>query len=256
MLRGTQWDDTSRLAGTQVGCGVPGAAIPQRRQPRCIVCSWSRTRPSRDRRPRSGPNPAWGAPGGPPRPRPGGRPERNSRGESGHLRRPGEAVPGASSSPHPGHGPPQLSRALGPCRGRGLRPQPRCEGGSLGEHWRGKQGGWGERRLGLGTPSWGDVQARREGVGALLVVPLASALRGNSTEPGLGDLTHFRKAEGKEKRHPHPFVPACRDPTASPFLMRRCTRPPSANPCGRAGRRGCWEGAAGWAFQAFRLRGG
>lgn len=132
MLRGTQWDDTSRLAGTQVGCGVLGAAIPQRLQPRYIVCSWSRTRPSRDRRPRSGPNPAWGATGGPPRPRPGGHPERNSRGEFGHLRRPGEAVPGASSSLHPGHGPPQLSRALGPCRGRGLRPQPCREGGSPG----------------------------------------------------------------------------------------------------------------------------
>lgn len=201
----------SRLAGAKVGCGVPGAAIPQRLQPRCIVCSWSRTRLSRDRRPRSGPNSAWGAPGGPPRPKPGGCPERNSRGESGHLRRPGEAVPGASSSPHPGHGPPQLSRALVPCRGRGLRPQPCREGGSQGEHWRGKHGGWGKRRV--GRSFLGRCAGEKRGCRGSALRPSGLSTAGKQHGAGLGNLTHFRKVEEKEKHRPHPFVPACRDPT-------------------------------------------
>lgn len=132
MLRGSRWEDTSQLAGTRIGFGAPGAATLQQLQPRCTVCSRSKTRPSRACSPRSGPNPAWGASGGRPTPRLGGRPAHSSYGESSHLRRTGEAVPWASSSPHPGPGPPQLSRASGPCRGPGLRPQLRREGGLRG----------------------------------------------------------------------------------------------------------------------------
>nr|XP_035970346.1 latent-transforming growth factor beta-binding protein 2 isoform X4 [Halichoerus grypus] len=132
MLRGTRWEDTSWLAGTRIGCGAPGAVTPQRLQPRCTVCSESRTRQSRACRPRSGPNPAGGAPGGPSTRWPGGRPARSSRGEPSHLRRPGEAVPRASSNPQPGPGPPRPSRASEPSSGPGLRPQPRRGGGLRG----------------------------------------------------------------------------------------------------------------------------
>lgn len=132
MLRGTRWEDTSWLAGTRTGCGAPGAVTPQRLQPRCTVCSESRTRQSRACRPRSGPSPAGGAPGGPRTLWLGGRPARSSRGGPSHLRRPGEAVPRASSSPQPAPGPPRLSRAWEPSSGPGLRPQPHLEGGLRG----------------------------------------------------------------------------------------------------------------------------
>lgn len=90
-------------------------------QPRCTVCSGSKTRPSGVRRPRSWSSLAGGAPGGPPRRKPGGRPAHSSLGESSHLRRLGEADPRASSSPHPGPGPRRLSRVSRRCSGRGLR---------------------------------------------------------------------------------------------------------------------------------------
>lgn len=128
MPRGTPWGDTSRLAGTRIGCGAPGVATTQRLQPRCTVCSGRRTHPSRACGPRSGPSSAGGAPGGPPRRRPGGRPARSSRAESSHLYRTGEAVHWASSSLHPELGPRRLSRARVPLSGRGLHR----EGGSPG----------------------------------------------------------------------------------------------------------------------------
>lgn len=128
--RGTRWGDTSWLAGTRLGCGALEPATPhQQLQPRCTACSASRTRPSRACRPRSGRSRAGEAPGGSPRPRPGGRLARSTRcAESSHLRRIGEAAPRASRSPQPGAGRRRLSRAFGPHNG----PRRRREGGSRG----------------------------------------------------------------------------------------------------------------------------
>lgn len=128
MPRGTRRGDTSQL-GTPVHCGAPRATTPQRSQPRCTVCSGSRTRPSRARCPRSRPGRPGGAPGGPPRRRLGGRPARSSCVEPCHLCRPGGAALQARSSPHPGPGSHRRSRASGPRSGRGFHR----EGGSRGE---------------------------------------------------------------------------------------------------------------------------
>lgn len=177
MLRGTRWEDTSRLAGTRIGCGAPGAATLQGPQPRCTVCSGSRTRLSRAHRPRSGLSLAGGAPGG--------RPARSSRVEYSHLRRHGEAILWAISSLHPGPGPPRLSSASGPCSDPGLRPKPRREGDSRGEHWRGKHGRWEER--GLGVLITGRMCRREERV------PSGSALR----SPGLSTVGTQYRAEAR-----------------------------------------------------------
>ena len=68
---------------------------------------------------------------------------------------------------------------------------------------------WG---LGVGKESWGcallpgGMCRRKERVLGSVFRLLESVLRGHSTEPGLGGLTHFRKVEGREKHHLHPFV--------------------------------------------------
>ena len=75
---------------------------------------------------------------------------------------------------------------------------------------------------------------RREGPGLVPLVLLASGLQANSTgvpKLRLGDPPHFRRVEGREKHHPHPFVPARRDLTLNPFARRGCIRLPSANWC-------------------------
>lgn len=84
------------------------------------------------------------------------------------------------------------------------------------------------------------MQARREGAGALSLVPLASVVRGNGTELGLVDLSHFQKVEGKEKHHPLPFIPARQYRTLNPFLMCLCIPPPQ-----QTGAAGVPEGAGG-----------
>ena len=140
-------------------------------------------RPSGVRRPRSWSSLAGGAPGGPPRWKPGGRPARSSLGESSHLRRLGEADPRASSSPHPGPGPRRLSRVSGRCSGRGLR-----EGALRGERWRGKGGGLRERGSVSRTLVHGGMgMCRREDrAGALPVSPLSSILRETDRGPQAG----------------------------------------------------------------------
>lgn len=224
MLRGSRWEDTSQLAGTRIGFGAPGAATLQQLQPRCTVCSRSKTRPSRACSPRSGPNPAWGASGGRPTPRLGGRPAHSSYGESSHLRRTGEAVPWASSSPHPGPGPPQLSRASGPCRGPGLRPQLRREGGLRGEHCRGKCGIGGARGGLLCARTWREVQAGGKGAG---LVP--SSLRPwcclETTLPGSEISPAFQELRGNRSTI---FTLCSRDTTLHLFPRRLCTRLPSS----------------------------
>lgn len=94
----------------------------------------------------------------------------------------------------------------------------------------------------------------RRGCRALLPVPLTSVLRGTSTSRAWS-LTHFQKVEGKEKHSPHSFVPARRDPTLNPFLMRLFTGPPSANLCCWGARRN-WAGEAEWASQVPQIQGG
>lgn len=95
------------------------------------------------------------------------------------------------------------------------------------------------------------------GCRALLPASLTSVLQGASMGRGptrfLKGLTPFQKAEGKEKHHPHSFVPACRDPTFNPVLKRLSIGPPSANlRCW--GLRRNWAEGAGGASQGLQVR--